>query len=633
MALSGTIYGSFTGRSTSQARPYITWTATQNVANNTTTITATLIFVRYDGYNSFNNTARTFTITIDGTNYTGSSTFDIGPNGRTTTIMTASRTITHGDDGRKSITVSASGATGLSTLGNVTLSQSITFDTIPRASGFTAFSLNSTSMVVSTARTISYTLDRKSTSFSHDMTLKLGSKTIKSWSTSGTGALTISLTAAEVNNIISSLPNATSGTLTLTMQTKSGSSNIGSPVSRNVTISIAALPTASGMSVSIPGSGRDKTINRFVQTISKVTASFTRAAGYGASISSSSIVVRRVSGGSNSQSIGSHSGTTANAVTLSGTYEAIGTVVDSRGRSATSRVTFNVEAYSSPKINTFSARRNRTTSTTVVATLNLSYSPLGTLNPASIVLVGVNKAGTRTTHRNNTGQTAGTLNTSQNITGQVDTSSYTYILTVTDSFGKKAEATETIGTSFIEFSIARGKGIGVGKVHEDGSLDVHGPIFISSPGSTGKLAIDSSPNDALDELQISARFNGLRMTHMWFREDAAGFWDAREPGGVWRYDLEDKLFDVQATGGLRARNLASGIVVTGVHVANQTKSIVVSFGKTFRVAPRVVVAPHTGVPERVSFGVGAITTTGFTLHSNRTDTATTSYSWIAFYDG
>src|SRR5690606_6507254 len=46
-----------------------------------------------------------------------------------------------------------------------------------------------------------------------------------------------------------------------------------------------------------------------------------------------------------------------------------------------------------------------------------------------------------------------------------------------DSFGKKATAVQKVGTSFIELTISKGKGIGVGKVHERGSLDVAGMAY------------------------------------------------------------------------------------------------------------------------------------------------------------
>lgn len=471
--------GSWTTSRGSHLHLKLAWSRIEtDVANNRSKIRLTLT-LQQNGYGMWFSTSKTGKLHGQSFTYTG------GFSGTgTKTLRTRDVWITHNSDGTKSQSFSASINLNInyegSSLGTMSVSGTANIDAIPRASGLTAFSLSNTTLNSGTTNTVTYTLDRKSSSFSHNMTLKLGSKTILSWTDSGTGDRTRALTAAQVNSIIAGRPNHTSGTLTLTAQTKSGTKNIGSAASRtrNFTISSSVAPTASGMSVSIAGSGRDKTINTYVQSISKVSASFNSSAGYGATVSNRSIVVRRVSGGSNSQTISGASGTTTNPVTQSGTYEAIGTIRDSRGRTATSRTTFTVQAYTSPRINSFTAHRDKP-STTVRAAMNLTYSKIDTLNPTTITLIGKSGDGDTTSHRNNTGQTAGSLNTTQNITGQSDANSYTYTLTVTDSFGNKAEAVATVGTSFQEFTIARGQGIGVGKIHEEGSLDVAGEAYFS----------------------------------------------------------------------------------------------------------------------------------------------------------
>jgi hypothetical protein len=400
----------------------------------------------------------------------------------TKTLRTLDLWYNHDTNGNLSTTLSASFNIavnwGGSYVSSISVSGTASVDSIPRASGFTAFSLSNSTLNTSTATTINYTLDRKSTSFSQDMTLKYGSTVIASWNTTGTGALTRTFSATEVNKVISAMPNSTSGTLTLVMQTKSGSSNIGSSISKTVSVSLnsAIKPSASSLSVSIYGSGRDKTINKYVQGISKVTASFSRSAGYGASISTNTITVKRQSDGGNSQTISSYSGTTANAVSLSGTYVIEGYVKDSRGRTDTVSTTITVDAYAPPSITKFTASRT-STSTTVSNAITANWS-IGASNPTSITVTSKNNAGTTTTVYSVTGQTAGTLSTTQSYTGQSDTSSYVYTITVTDSFGNKATATSLVGTTFVEMSIARGKGVGIGKVWEKGALDVGGTAYI-----------------------------------------------------------------------------------------------------------------------------------------------------------
>jgi hypothetical protein len=477
---SGTIWGSFSAKSTSIARPYLTWSYTQDTAGNTSTIDCNLYFVRYDGYRVWNNDPQPFTIRIDGTNYTESHSYDFGSSSSPDYIFDEQKTISHDSEGKKTISVSVSGNTNNYALGTISLSGSITFNTIARASDFTQFALADQEIAVSQANTVTYTLDRKSSSFTHYMTLKAGSSTIKTWWDSGTGSRTQSLSASEINSIINKCPNDTGISLYLTMQTKSGSTNIGSSETRGdwVGLESSVKPSASGLSASIYGSGYDKTINKYVQNISKVTASFTRSAGYGASISSSTIVVRRASDNANSQTITSNSGTTSNPVVLSGTYEIIATVKDSRGRTDSVSTTITVEAYSPPSISTFTAARNSSVSTTVNATINSSWSPMGTSNPADVIVEGVDNTSTTQTLYTLSDSTATGLNTTQNYTNQSDASSYTYVITITDTFGNKATAITSVGTSFVEFTIAKGKGVGIGKVWERGSLDVNGQVYV-----------------------------------------------------------------------------------------------------------------------------------------------------------
>lgn len=366
-------------------------------------------------------------------------------------------------------------------INTLTVSGKLDLTTIPRASDFTAFDLDNNNMLTSTARTIKYTLNRKSPAFSQQMTLRLGNKQIASWSTTGTGALTRSLTSAEVNEVLKGLPNSTSGTLTLTMQTKSGTSNIGSAIARtfHVVVHPDVMPTASGMSTSIAGTGRDSAIGKYVQSISKVTASFTSGAGYGATVRGNSITIRRETSNTNAQNLSGTSATTSNPVALTGWYEAIGTIVDSRGRAKQTISRFHVEPYSPPRINDFSVARNNSTSTTVNTNMNATWTPLGTSNPATIRMTRTPTGGTASNLYAPANSTTGSLNVSQNYTGNLDTTSYVFVLTVTDSFGNVARSEQVIGTSFQELTIARGKGVGIGKVHERGSLDVDGEIYFN----------------------------------------------------------------------------------------------------------------------------------------------------------
>ena len=385
--------------------------------------------------------------------------------------------VSHNSDGTKTVTLSASFNIAITYSGtylsSLTVSGPAVLDTIPRASTLDSFSFPN-SLRISTATSFSLKITRASSSFTHDIQLRDGSTVLQSWNGQGVPT-SLTISSSVVNTLLSRMSTVTSKTLTLRVQTKLGSANVGSAVTRTATVSVhsSVTPTASGLTVSIYGSGRDKQINKFVQNISRVTASFTGTARGGASVSSRKIVIRRVSGGANSQTINSGSGTTSGRVTLSGTYEAIATVTDSRGRSATQRVTFTVHAYSPPKVTSFTAVRNSSTPTTVDIGRYGTYSVLGGDNPITIVI----KRGS-TTIQNVTG-TSGTVTGTLVDTGRSVTSSYTYTVTLTDSFGNSASASATVSTDKVVLDIHKNEGVGIGKIHEQGALDVGGDVFIN----------------------------------------------------------------------------------------------------------------------------------------------------------
>ena len=448
---------------------------------------------------------------LDGTSFTYTGNF-YGP--ETRTIKTKDVWVNHNSDGSRTEAFSATFDINItwsgSWLSRLYVSGSAVIDTIPRASDFTAFTLSNTSLNTSTATTINYTLSRKSSSFDHDMTLKYGSKVIATWSAT-TGALTRTLSATEVNSILSAMSTVTSGTLTLTMQTMSGSTKIGSSktINEGISINAAVKPSASGLSTSISGTGRDKTLNMYIQTMSKVVASFTRSAGYGASISSSTISVKH-SSGANSQIIGSNSGTVANALTHSGTYNIVGTVKDSRGRTATVSGTITVQAYSPPSLIKFTGIRSNPT-TTVSLGIDAIWSQIGTSNPATIKITGTTSA-TSVVLFNKTNDTSGRLTATQLYTGQSDAYSYTYTISVTDSFGANDQAQIKVGTTFVEFTIAKGKGIGVGKVHERGSVDVSGDVYIAGKLNVNALVMNDGTVSKETITAITGDANGIGLS-------------------------------------------------------------------------------------------------------------------------
>lgn len=138
----------------------LSWSSTDDVANNRSTVTATLRLSRTNsGYTTYGD--GTFYIKIDGTTYSGSvdSGVKISYNSNTL-IMTASKTVSHNSDGTKSITISTWGShnAGFSIS---TQSGTAKLDNIPRASSISS-SANWTA-----GYNLSISVSRASTSFTH----------------------------------------------------------------------------------------------------------------------------------------------------------------------------------------------------------------------------------------------------------------------------------------------------------------------------------------------------------------------------------------------------------------------------------------------------------------------------------
>ena len=137
MSLSGTISGSFTGVSTSNARPKINWTATQNIAGNYSDITATLVYYRYGSYYAYNG-SHSVSLSINANNNTGNYAFDLrGTAPLSDTIRSRTVRVYHNADGTKSCNISFSCDTDTS-FGTGSASATVTLDTIPRAATITS---------------------------------------------------------------------------------------------------------------------------------------------------------------------------------------------------------------------------------------------------------------------------------------------------------------------------------------------------------------------------------------------------------------------------------------------------------------------------------------------------------------
>lgn len=218
---------------------------TPNVANNQTPITYSVwVYGTKAGgyYYNWPNAGNRLEFWIDNTRikFTEHLLFDFRTGVTVQNKFTGTTNVTHNSDGTKSITVKAKyvDSTAHPSLKDNECSVGMTLSTIPRATEIVSFSNFNT-----TSTSISVNLSRKSTAFTHDVSLKIGSTTCASWNgvAAFNGAGTFALSTTQRNNLLNALTSSqASATATLTVVTKSGSTTVGT---KTATATYTASPT------------------------------------------------------------------------------------------------------------------------------------------------------------------------------------------------------------------------------------------------------------------------------------------------------------------------------------------------------------------------------------------------------
>ena len=172
MALSGSFSGSILG---GNYKLRVDWSATQNVSGNTSKITCTMYLVQASSWGLGISSRSDNSTTINGTKYTWASPAISNGGGKTTKLATVtSGNIAHNSDGSKSVTISSTFELNATISGTyrdtITASATITLNTIPRA---TQPTISASSADMGAAVTV--TMDRASSSFTHDLSYKVGS--------------------------------------------------------------------------------------------------------------------------------------------------------------------------------------------------------------------------------------------------------------------------------------------------------------------------------------------------------------------------------------------------------------------------------------------------------------------------
>ena len=444
---------------------YAEITYTQNVTNNTTTFTIKPYVYDSHGFNG------TWYFKLDGSTYHTKVASTYGNNPDTVDGGTATKTVTHNADGTKTVTLNIGFETSQTQGANNNLNTyvvksgiinaTITLPTIPRASSISF----SGDLTMGTSKT--FKINSASSSFTHTFHYGFGSVS---------GDITVNGDNASwtpSRDLGNQIPNATSGVGTFTLKTYSGGTHIGTST-KTFTLWVAGDMYPSFSSLKLTGNNLSN--GSYIQTISSVTATIEGVVeSYGSRIASYSITghglnVSAVTG-------------TSSVLNTSGNVTYTAKITDGRGRSATKTATIYVVPYQKPTISIRELYRCEANGnahnegTCVKLVVDYTYSdPNNTLTKKYDVKYKQTDTTTWTTAISNSSISSASGTITQVIQGIDVTKTYDISIVIKDNY-YESTATSGVGAATCLLNIEP-EGIGVGKYHQNGVLDIVGDVYL-----------------------------------------------------------------------------------------------------------------------------------------------------------
>lgn len=310
----------------------------QSIEGNYSNVTVSINFWRNNiGYTTYGS--GTCYCKINGTTYSAT----VSPSQKITNagIVLFSKTldIYHNADGSKDLETSA----WISM--NTPLSSSEQgfgqwLSTIPRASSISGISGNTFGSPVIVS------ISRASGSFTHTVIYE---RPDGNQFTVGTSIGTSCTFTPHINDC-NYITNSTAGTAKIIVHTYSGSTYIGTASSTfTIYVPSSVVPTISSVSLSEAVSGIHSQFNAYIQSKSKISGVVEASGAYGSTIKTYSISIN----GANY----TNSSFTTDFLTTGGSNSCSVTVTDTRNRTASKALNFEVVPYSSPAINSFTVSR------------------------------------------------------------------------------------------------------------------------------------------------------------------------------------------------------------------------------------------------------------------------------------
>lgn len=450
----------------------------QSIPGNYSTVSVLVQVVETTENGSWDGTPASWGSWVEGQTDGGTFTYDFRAV-NVVTLLNTTKNIGHNADGTKAIWFEASVGGG-TTIGSAWAGASMGLSTIPRAS---TPSWAPGTPTTEAGGTYTLNTNRASGSFTHDITYTFGSAS----GTVGT-AIGASTSWTIPLALLNQMPNSATGTGTFTTKTYNGTTLIGTTTtSFSVTAPASVIPTWTSVTTSEGVSDVATKVGAFVQGVSKVSYAINGAAGvYGSTISQRRLTVA-------GQTVDGASGTTPNPINASGTVPAVLTITDSRGRVKTQTNNLTFLAYSTPVINSYTIVRSLSDGTAdpddgtyLKVTTNANVrSLINSTQRNSITFRVWTKLTTASTWTLSRTYVPGGIayNSSFVVTGPfaVD-KAYDVRLEVVDIFNTASAATTIpVAAVFMHW----GAGLGVGKYHENGALDVGGDGYFTGNGNFG----------------------------------------------------------------------------------------------------------------------------------------------------
>ncbi|HEM5960777.1 TPA: hypothetical protein U2B27_000513 [Streptococcus suis] len=453
--------------------------ADQNIPSNSSTVNWRVTVSRTGNYYTYNQSGdSTLVVTIDGVQV-HSSNPRWATSGEEVQLASGSRTISHNADGSKSVSISANFDPNNGIHGRIITSGNLGLTTIPRSS-----SVGVSSGVIGSALTIN--INRQSSSFKHTVRYVWGNKS-ETIATNVDTSTTWTIPLDFANDI----PDSTSGTGTIYVDTYSGSTKTGTQ-STAFTASVpdSIKPSLTGFTL-VDGNTAARTLipgeQQFVQIISNIAVHFGQATGaYGSTITSyhAEIVGKNQSTSQNGSSLG--------IMNYHGQVTIRARVTDSRGRTSnTIERTVTVLEYFAPALN-FSVERSGATSSTFSILRNARIAPLtvgGSQRNIMTLTFRVAPADSNNYTTDN-GPASGTFTTLASLTNSLANLSGTYssdkswdVIGILEDKFTRSEFEIKVSTEAVVFSYEKGNRFAVGKIVDTnlpgGSIESTGGYYLN----------------------------------------------------------------------------------------------------------------------------------------------------------